>query len=217
MSMLYLSCRHPPHPVHEGAVFEGCPLCSCCWSEDATPQLCHPRWIFRIRWKRRKTPPNSTAGTKETSNPSSATSHFPMEHQDKILSKCINATANILNLMKDWSQQYGLNWQNTWSSWHYLQHLWITLNTQKTHTQIKKCLQLQKNSFWSYPAASCAAKKSAQQPGWCWEKIPEGEGLAVALKHWVSSFPTSRHPSLHCRLLSQSSLKVRSSSMKIFQ
>lgn len=27
------------------------------------------------------------------------------------------------------------------------------------------------------------SKKSAQQPGWCWEEIPEGEGLAVALKH----------------------------------
>lgn len=32
-----------------------------------------------------------------------------MEHQDKMLSKCINATANTLNLMKDWSQHYGLN------------------------------------------------------------------------------------------------------------
>lgn len=138
MRMLFLSCRHPPHPGHEVAVLEGCPLCSCCWSEDAAPQLCHPCWIFRKRWKNRKTPPNSTAGTKEASNPSSTTNHLPVEHQDKMLSECINATANILNLMKDCSQQYGLNWQNTWSSWHYLQHLWITLDTQKTHKEKKK-------------------------------------------------------------------------------
>lgn len=55
----------PLHAVHEVVVLEACPLCSCCWSEGAAPQPCHPCWIFRIRWKKRKTPPNSTAAQRK--------------------------------------------------------------------------------------------------------------------------------------------------------
>lgn len=122
---------------------------------------------------------------------SSTTRHFPLKHQNKVLSKHINAIADTLNLMKDWSKQYGLNWQNTWNSRHYLWQLWITLDTQKAHKKSGcSCNVIHLGVLWQH-----LVQQKNHPASLVWQSkrvLPGGEGADShfkALSGTFTSFP----------------------------